>query len=218
MVVLRRLDTLLEPTKDAVLEEVSYQKDEMEALELDDAPLTDASGYVFYNTSQWTLKRIHATATNNQQILLANIEDYLDGLRSNDVDKQNLFESWLKRQNARDYGTDGNPRSILNWPIQSTGTDILRLSCVRLMDARVKICAPVHDAILIEAPLESLDAQVELARGIMEQACRDLLGGRSCRVDVDLIKSPERYMDMKRGLVMWNTVMRSLGLPEQEGA
>ena len=83
MVVLRRLDTLLEPTKDAVLEEVSYQKDEMEALELDDAPLTDASGYVFYNTSQWTLKRIHATATNNQQILLANIEDYLDGFSDN---------------------------------------------------------------------------------------------------------------------------------------
>jgi len=122
---------------------------------------------------------------------------------------------WQFRQG---YGTDGNPRSILNWPMQSTGTDILRLSCVRLMEARVKICAPVHDAILIEAPLESLDAQVELARGIMEQACRDLLGGRSCRVDVDLIKSPERYRDMKRGLVMWNTVMRSLGLPEQGGA
>ena len=31
MVVLRRLDTLLEPTKEAVLEEVRYQKEEMEA-------------------------------------------------------------------------------------------------------------------------------------------------------------------------------------------
>ena len=30
MVVLRRLDTLLEPTKDAVLEEVRYQQVEME--------------------------------------------------------------------------------------------------------------------------------------------------------------------------------------------
>ena len=32
MVVLRRLDTLLEPTKEAVLEEVRYQKDEVGAL------------------------------------------------------------------------------------------------------------------------------------------------------------------------------------------
>jgi type I restriction-modification system DNA methylase subunit len=56
MVVLRRLDTLLEPTKDAVLEEVRFQKDDMKSTELDDAPLIDASRYVFYNTSKWTLK------------------------------------------------------------------------------------------------------------------------------------------------------------------
>jgi len=58
MVVLRRLDTLLEPTKTAVLEEVRFQREEMKATELDDAPLTAASGYVFYNTSKWTLKQL----------------------------------------------------------------------------------------------------------------------------------------------------------------
>ncbi|RAP39490.1 DNA methylase [Rhodovulum viride] len=84
MVVLRRLDTLLEPTKDKVLEEVRYQKQEDPgATELDDEPLKAASGYVFFNTSQWTLKKLHGTATNNQQILLANIEDYLDGFSDN---------------------------------------------------------------------------------------------------------------------------------------
>lgn len=83
MVVLRRLDTLLEPTKDAVLEEVRFQKEEMQAIELDDEPLKAASGYVFFNTSTWTLKKIYSTATNNQQILLANIEDYLDGFSDN---------------------------------------------------------------------------------------------------------------------------------------
>ena len=122
---------------------------------------------------------------------------------------------WQFRQG---FGTEGNPRSILNWPMQSTGADILRLSCVRLMEAGVKICAPVHDAILIEAPLDALDEQVELARGIMEQACRDLLRGRACRVDAETIKHPGRYMDTKRGLGMWNTVMRSVGLPEYEEA
>ncbi len=52
MVVLRRLDTLLEPSKEAVLEEVRFQKEEMNETELDDAPLCAASGYVFYNTSK----------------------------------------------------------------------------------------------------------------------------------------------------------------------
>jgi type I restriction enzyme M protein len=83
MVVLRRLDTLLEPTKAAVLEEVRFQREEMKSTELDDAPLTAASGYVFYNTSKWTLKQLHAIATNNQQILLANVEEYLGGFSEN---------------------------------------------------------------------------------------------------------------------------------------
>lgn len=83
MVVLRRLDTLLEPTKAEVLEEVRFQKGEMKATELDDAPLKAASGYVFFNTSKWTLKLLQGTATNNQQILLANVEDYLNGFSDN---------------------------------------------------------------------------------------------------------------------------------------
>ena len=83
MVVLRRLDTLLEPSKAAVLEEVKYQKEEMDVTELDDEPLKATSGYVFYNTSKWTLKSIFSTATNNQQILLANFEEYLDGFSHN---------------------------------------------------------------------------------------------------------------------------------------
>lgn len=83
MVVLRRLDALLEPTKDAVMAEMNFQKNDMGFSEWDDKGLRDASGYVFYNTSEWTLQRLHGTATNNQQILLANFEDYLKGFSAN---------------------------------------------------------------------------------------------------------------------------------------
>lgn len=83
MVVLRRLDALLEKTKSAVLEEVAFQRNEAKFTEWDENGLRDASGYVFYNTSEWTLQRLHSTATNNQQILLANFEDYLEGFSPN---------------------------------------------------------------------------------------------------------------------------------------
>jgi len=83
MVVLRRLDTLLEPSKEKVLEEVAFQQNEMGLTELDDSGLKDASGYVFYNTSKWTLTQLYNTATNNQQILLANVEEYLNGYSAN---------------------------------------------------------------------------------------------------------------------------------------
>lgn len=83
MVVLRRLDALLEPTKAAVLEELVFQKEEVKFTEWDENGLRQASGYVFYNTSEWTLQRLHDTATNNQQILQANFEDYLNGFSGN---------------------------------------------------------------------------------------------------------------------------------------
>jgi len=85
MVVLRRLDALLEPTKAEVLEELKFQKDDLGLLEgdWDDTGLTKASGYVFYNTSEWTLQKLADTATNSQQILNANFEEYLNGFSAN---------------------------------------------------------------------------------------------------------------------------------------
>ncbi|AFM02671.1 type I restriction-modification system methyltransferase subunit [Bernardetia litoralis DSM 6794] len=93
MVVLRRLDVLLEPTKDAVLEEVRFQTKELEFTELDPAGLKDASKYVFYNTSKWTLQSLKETTTNSKQIIQANFEEYLNGFSENVkeiIDKFNL--------------------------------------------------------------------------------------------------------------------------------
>ena len=83
MIVLRRLDALLEPTKGAVLEELAFQRDEAGFTEWDESGLREASNYVFYNTSKWTLQKLKDTATNSTQILQANFEDYLNGFSPN---------------------------------------------------------------------------------------------------------------------------------------
>jgi len=83
MIVLRRLDALLEPTKEAVLEELAFQRDEAGFTEWDEAGLREASTFVFYNTSKWTLQKIKDTATNSTQILQGNFEDYLNGFSPN---------------------------------------------------------------------------------------------------------------------------------------
>lgn len=83
MVVLRRLDSLLEATKEKVMKELNFQQNEMGFTELDSNGLQDASGYVFYNTSKWTLQKLHDTATNSQQLLEANFLDYLNGFSAN---------------------------------------------------------------------------------------------------------------------------------------
>jgi type I restriction enzyme M protein len=83
MTVLRRFDALLEATKGQVMEEIKFQKEEAGLVNWDEDGLKRASGYVFYNTSPWTLQRLHDTATNSQQILLANFEEYLNGFSAN---------------------------------------------------------------------------------------------------------------------------------------
>ena len=82
-VVLRRIDALLEPTKAEVLEEVRFQREDLDQVELDAKGLESAAGYVFYNTSTWTMEKLRGTATNSQQKLVANFEEYLNGFSSN---------------------------------------------------------------------------------------------------------------------------------------
>ena len=79
MFVLRRIDCLLEDTKDAVLAEVKFQKEEAGMTVLDPDGLREAAGQVFYNTSRFTLK----TLLGNPSQLEANFNQYLDGFSPN---------------------------------------------------------------------------------------------------------------------------------------
>ena len=108
MVVLRRLDALLEHTKEKVLEEVVFQRETMKFTEWENRGLTEASGYVFYNTSQWTLQKLYATATNSQQILLGNFQDYLNGFSANVQEIIELFKlrAQIKHMASKDVLLD----------------------------------------------------------------------------------------------------------------
>jgi type I restriction enzyme M protein len=96
--VLRRLDALLEDSKDKVLE----TNDKLEELNIDNRgpQLRRASGYVFYNTSPYTFKKLLGEAGNIRQ----NLETYLDGFSSNVQDIISKF----KLRNQLDTLEDAN--------------------------------------------------------------------------------------------------------------
>ena len=79
MTVIRRLDAILEPTKEAVLK----MKENLDAAKVanQNAALCQASGEAFYNTSKFTLRDLKARA--KQQQLKADFEAYLDGFSPN---------------------------------------------------------------------------------------------------------------------------------------
>ena len=88
MTVLRRLDAVLEPTKQAVLD-MKASLDEAGILNQDPA-LRQAAGQAFYNTSRFTLRDLKARAS--QQQLKADFEAYLDGFSPNVQDILENFE------------------------------------------------------------------------------------------------------------------------------
>ena len=88
MTVLRRLDSLLEPTKPAVLE-MKATLDKAGIVNQDQA-LRQAAGQAFYNTSKFTLRDLRNRASQAQ--LKADFEAYLDGFSSNVQDILEKFE------------------------------------------------------------------------------------------------------------------------------
>ena len=88
MTVLRRLDSLLEPSQPAVLE-MKILLDKAKIIHQDQA-LRRAAGEAFYNTSKFTLRDLKARAS--QQQLKADFEAYLDGFSPNVQDILEKFE------------------------------------------------------------------------------------------------------------------------------
>jgi hypothetical protein len=109
-------------------------------------------------------------------------------------------------------GPNANPRSLCNFPMQANGAEMLRLACCMLVEDGIKVCAPVHDAVLIEAPLEHLDEVVARTKAIMAGASSVVLDGFRLRSDAEIFRHPDRYSD-PRGEHMWETVMGILGGP-----
>jgi DNA polymerase I len=105
-----------------------------------------------------------------------------------------------------------NPRSVMNFPMQANGAEMLRLACCLATERGLSVCAPVHDAILVEAPVAEIGEHVAALRGCMREASRIVLGGLELGSDAKVVRWPDRYTD-QRGEVMWATVTRLLDEP-----
>jgi type I restriction enzyme M protein len=90
MCVIRRMDSVLEPTKQKVLD-TKKMLDKARITE-QSAALCDAAGQAFYNTSKFNLRDLKSIGS--QQSLLADFEDYLDGFSPN---VQDILENFKFR-------------------------------------------------------------------------------------------------------------------------
>ena len=102
-----------------------------------------------------------------------------------------------------------NARSLRNFPMQANGAEMLRLACCLGIERGIEVCAPIHDAVLICAPLDRLETDVERMRLCMREASQIVLNGFEIRTEAKLVRHPDHYSD-PRGERMWQEILSLL--------
>ena len=112
---------------------------------------------------------------------------------------------------------DINPRTVRNFPIQSTGSEILHVACILAERRGLRIVAPVHDAIMAEAPVDQAEEVSAALDQVMRDASAVVLRGYALPTDVQMILPGQRYYD-ERGEAMWTTVTKLVAKLEERRA
>jgi hypothetical protein len=110
-----------------------------------------------------------------------------------------------------------NSRTVRNFPIQSTGSEILHVLVVLAERRGLPIVAPVHDAVMVEADVVDADDVSAALDRAMRDASAVLLRGYELPTDAQIVRPGNHFID-KRGAPMWDTVTRLVGKLERERA
>ena len=102
-------------------------------------------------------------------------------------------------------GENPNPRSLRNFPMQANGAEMLRLAACFATEQGIEVCALIHDAVLIAAPLDRLEADAARMQAAMAKASRIVLAGfeladrRAVRAAPGSLPRPARGADVGPG-------------------
>ena len=90
------------------------------------------------------------------------------------------------------------------------------MACCLATERGIVVCAPVHDALLVEGPAKNIETVVSDTQATMAEASRLVLDGFELRTEAKIVRWPDRYMD-DRGAKMWGTIMGILTDLDAEG-
>ena len=102
---------------------------------------------------------------------------------------------------------DPNILSVSNFPVQGTGSVILR-RCCELCDAEgIQIYATLHDAISFTGKLENMEREIDTARECFRRAADDILGENLMVIgNPEIIKHDENWIHDPSVPGTWNTM------------
>jgi hypothetical protein len=100
-----------------------------------------------------------------------------------------------------------NPRTVRNFPAQSTGAEVLHVACILAERRGIEIVAPVHDAIMAEAPADQIEDVSAALDQVMRDAAAVVLRGYELPTDEQLVRPGQRFQD-ERAAEMWGTISK----------
>lgn len=102
---------------------------------------------------------------------------------------------------------DPNILSVSNFPVQGTGSVILR-RCCELCDAEgIQIYATLHDAISFTGKLENMEREIDTARECFRRAAEDILGENLMVIgNPEIIKHDENWIHDPSVPGTWNSM------------
>jgi hypothetical protein len=86
---------------------------------------------------------------------------------------------------------------------------MLRLASCLATERGLRVIAPVHDALAVEAEAGSIVEAAAETQECMARASEAVLGGFRLRSDVEIIRYPDRFRD-ERGVKFWCQIMAVL--------
>jgi DNA polymerase I-like protein with 3'-5' exonuclease and polymerase domains len=110
-----------------------------------------------------------------------------------------------------------NPRVVKNFPMQSTGSEILHVLCMLAERRGLELVAMVHEAVMVEGPLADAAEISQALDQVMGDAAAVVLRGYRLPTDCQIVRPGEHYRD-DRGAAMWATVTRLVAKLERETA
>jgi hypothetical protein len=97
-------------------------------------------------------------------------------------------------------------RTLLNWPMQTIGGEILRAAVVMLAAHGFAICATAHDSVYLLVSLDGLEERVVLARGIMSSVTIPFTSEHSIPTKVKVVMPGERLLSVETR-PLWEALM-----------
>lgn len=100
--------------------------------------------------------------------------------------------------------------SLLNFPMQANGAEMLRVSAIAAVEAGIFVCAPIHDAFLIMAPTHEIDEKVDQMKSIMMRSGEIVTGGVQVSVQAQIYRYPDCF-GMNEDSPTWNKILEISG-------